>query len=396
MNKINADLLKSKIPISSVVNHLKIKRSGANYHCISPTHRDENASLSINEKENYFHCFGCGIGGSVVDLYMIQYGISFVEAVRQLAIDFNIAFYINKYSCQTSTQISTKNTVKHIKYKVGKSYNFLCKYDKYLFDERAGISESDLTALECIKMQRLERNKTIFRELYNYCHLSGLSDDVYSYLTDTRKLSDEVIRTSKFFSILNYSDTDKYLKSIFDIEELRGSGLYKDDNFIFRNTHRLLIPYLENDQIIYLRARFFDRKEHTHTSTLKYFGLRNDDLNLNTVKRFYNKDILPGLKIYDELFICEGELDCLSLLSIGLKAIAIPGVSALPLNELNSLTDYNITICFDNDLAGKLATEKLVEAFSYIGKKINIIELPEGIKDVSDFIIQRYSLKNKS
>ena len=373
------------IPIRSVLDRLNVKRSGSNYHCISPTHQDDTASMSVKDNENYFHCFGCNIGGSVIDLYMNLYGISFIEASRRLANDYNIPFdktSHSKHSKNTPDQISS------VKSHIEKSYKFLCEYDQYTFDERAGISGSDSLALQCVRTDRLERNKIIFRELYNYCNRSGICDDVYSYLVDKRKLSEDVIRTAKIFSFSNYQDINNYLKSVFDIKELRGSGLYTGNNLLFGDSHRLLIPYLEDGEIIYLRSRYFDSKSNANTSGLKYFGLKNDDLNLNTVKRFYNTDILSGLKIFDELFICEGELDSLSLLTIGLNAVAIPGVNGFSESELDSLKDYNITLCFDNDPAGKKASENLIQLFDNIGKTVNIIELPDGIKDVSDFIIK--------
>ena len=385
--------LKNIIPIRSVLDHLNVKRSGSNYHCISPAHQDDTASMSVNENKNCFYCFGCRIGGSVIDLYMNLYGISFIEASRRLANDYNIPFDKTSHSKHS---IKTPDQIPSVKSHIEKSYKFLCEYDQYLFDERAGISGSDSLALQCVRTDRLERNKIIFGELYTYCNRSGICDDVYSYLVDKRKLSEDVIRTAKIFSFSNYQDINNYLKSKFDIIELRGSGLYKDNDLIFKDSHRLLIPYLEDGEIIYLRSRYFDSKSNANTSGLKYFGLKNDDLNLNTVKRFYNTDILSGLKIFDDLFICEGELDCLSLLTIGLNAVAIPGVSSIAKSELDSLTDYNITLCFDNDPAGKKASENLIQLFDNIGKTVNIIELPDGIKDVSDFIIEKYSIKNKT
>lgn len=382
--------IKKNITIRSVLDRLNVKRSGSHYHCISPAHQDDTASMSVDFNKNLFYCFGCKAKGSVIDLYMIHYGISFIEASRRLAEDYNIPFdktSHSKHSNKTPDQTPPENL---------KSYKFLCEYDQYLFDERAGISGSDSLALQCVRSNRLERNKIIFRELYDYCMRSGICDDVYSYLVDKRKLSEDVIRTAKIFSISNYQNINTHLKSKFDIEELRGSGLYKSNDLIFRDSHRLLIPYLEDGEIIYLRSRYFDSKSNANTSGFKYFGLINDSpdsLNLNTVKRFYNTDILSGLKIYDELFICEGELDSLSLLTIGLNAVAIPGVSSIAKSELDSLTGYNITLCFDNDPAGKQASENTIKIFNNIGKTVNVLELPDGIKDVSDYITNELNKK---
>lgn len=54
------------------------RRSGANemYHCASPAHSDENASMGINEEEGVFKCYSCGVGGGKLGLVMLATGIS--------------------------------------------------------------------------------------------------------------------------------------------------------------------------------------------------------------------------------------------------------------------------------------------------------------------------------
>ncbi|MBN1536193.1 MAG: hypothetical protein JW908_05630 [Anaerolineales bacterium] len=61
---------------------LKPNGSGAIGKC--PFHDDQHPSFSVNDKENYWHCFaGCG-GGSIIDFWMKWRGIGFVEAVHEL------------------------------------------------------------------------------------------------------------------------------------------------------------------------------------------------------------------------------------------------------------------------------------------------------------------------
>lgn len=50
-----------------------------------PFHDDVSPSFSVNEKENYWHCFsGCG-GGSVIDFWMKMNEMDFGDAVKDLA-----------------------------------------------------------------------------------------------------------------------------------------------------------------------------------------------------------------------------------------------------------------------------------------------------------------------
>lgn len=50
-----------------------------------PFHDDQHASFSVNDMENYWHCFsGCG-GGSVIDFWMKLNNMTFREAVEDLS-----------------------------------------------------------------------------------------------------------------------------------------------------------------------------------------------------------------------------------------------------------------------------------------------------------------------
>ncbi len=46
-------------------------------------HNDSTASFYIDKNNNY-HCFGCGIGGDSIDLYMRLHNTTFIQAVKAL------------------------------------------------------------------------------------------------------------------------------------------------------------------------------------------------------------------------------------------------------------------------------------------------------------------------
>ena len=52
---------------------------------VCPFHDDTVASLSVNEEENYWYCFGCEKGGSIIDFWMNWRGCDFHSAVAELA-----------------------------------------------------------------------------------------------------------------------------------------------------------------------------------------------------------------------------------------------------------------------------------------------------------------------
>lgn len=72
---INWDFF-SEIPIIEIANALDIELVNRNFFCC-PAHNDKKPSASINEKENYWHCFSCGCGGN--GLSLVAYTLGFVK-----------------------------------------------------------------------------------------------------------------------------------------------------------------------------------------------------------------------------------------------------------------------------------------------------------------------------
>ena len=79
------DLL-ARIDIIDVIErHLTLKKSGANYFACCPFHGEKTPSFSISPSKQFYHCFGCGVNGNVIGFLMEYSGLSFVEAVHELA-----------------------------------------------------------------------------------------------------------------------------------------------------------------------------------------------------------------------------------------------------------------------------------------------------------------------
>lgn len=59
---------------------------------LCPFHADRNpGTFRVNLSTGGYHCFSCGArGGSIVDFTMTRHGLSFIEAVRQLRLDWGV------------------------------------------------------------------------------------------------------------------------------------------------------------------------------------------------------------------------------------------------------------------------------------------------------------------
>jgi len=79
------DLL-ARTDIAEVIGtHVELKRSGANLTGLCPFHAEKSPSFSVSPGKNLYHCFGCGAGGDAIRFLTDHLGLSFVDAVRELA-----------------------------------------------------------------------------------------------------------------------------------------------------------------------------------------------------------------------------------------------------------------------------------------------------------------------
>lgn len=73
------------------ISSFKINSEGWSQNINCPFHDDNNASFGVNLLDGQFRCFGCDEKGSIFDFHMKKHGVSFPEAVKQLAIIAGIA-----------------------------------------------------------------------------------------------------------------------------------------------------------------------------------------------------------------------------------------------------------------------------------------------------------------
>ena len=99
---------------------------------------------------------------------------------------------------------------------------------------------------------------------------------------------------------------------------------------------------------------------------------------------------------YDKVYLTEGEIDCLTLETIGLKSIAVPGITNLP-DNLQDLINIHVVIAFDNDKNGRgqEATRNTARVLKKNLIKYSVLKLPDGIKDVNDFLINEFNINKK-
>ncbi|MDP1899645.1 MAG: DNA primase [Rubrivivax sp.] len=85
------DLL-SRVDIVDVVGrHVELRRGGANFMGLCPFHTEKSPSFSVSPSKQFYYCFGCGASGDAIRFLTEHLGLSFIEAVRELAQGVGLA-----------------------------------------------------------------------------------------------------------------------------------------------------------------------------------------------------------------------------------------------------------------------------------------------------------------
>lgn len=78
--------IRDAVNILEVVGeHVVLRKTGANYMGLCPFHSERSASFSVSEQKQLYHCYGCNKGGDLFSFVMEIHGVSFPEAVEELA-----------------------------------------------------------------------------------------------------------------------------------------------------------------------------------------------------------------------------------------------------------------------------------------------------------------------
>ncbi|MDQ0314085.1 DNA primase [Amorphus orientalis] len=85
------DELRNRLPLSEVVgkrvtwDQRKSQFSKGDYWACCPFHEEKTPSFHVDDRKGFYHCFGCGASGDHLRFLTDAEGLSFPEAVEQLA-----------------------------------------------------------------------------------------------------------------------------------------------------------------------------------------------------------------------------------------------------------------------------------------------------------------------
>jgi len=310
-SKNELDIIKSKISIrSELEKKFKLVRRGKDFWCCCPFHEEKTPSCKINDESSSYYCFGCGAKGDIFTLYTDLYNYNFIDAVKEL-------------SQRAGVQINFESTKK------SKQENRI----------------EDIINISCLWFQQ---------------NLNHSSADICNKYLKERNLTKETIERFKLgFSYNSDSSLYEYLKNkSFTEEELLKSNIVKlDKSKKFRDYfyRRLIFPIMNiQGKVIGFGGRALDKSmpKYINSPESDIFKKRYLLYNLNLAKNSARKK--------NNLLICEGYMDVISLNQNGISSVVAPLGTALTEDQLNLSWIYSSkpTIMFDGDSAGIRAAYK--------------------------------------
>jgi len=80
------DEVLNRVDIVNVISpSVTLKKTGSNLQGLCPFHQEKSPSFSVSETKQFYHCFGCGAHGTAISFLMEYAGLSFVDAIEELA-----------------------------------------------------------------------------------------------------------------------------------------------------------------------------------------------------------------------------------------------------------------------------------------------------------------------
>jgi len=82
------DELRTRVTLSTLVGRTtKLTRAGREWKACCPFHNEKSPSFTVSDEKGFYHCFGCGAHGDAIRWMTDQRGLSFMDAVGELAAE---------------------------------------------------------------------------------------------------------------------------------------------------------------------------------------------------------------------------------------------------------------------------------------------------------------------
>ena len=324
----------SRTDIVQVIGrYVKLQHKGTNWLACCPFHKEKTPSFAVNQSKQFFKCFGCGEHGTAISFLMKYKGLTFPEAIKELADNLGLEVPEDRQA-------------------------------KARQEKARGLTDFLESAAEFY-------HRNLFHDVHTIEYLKG------------RGITEE---TAKKFQIGFSPDSWHGLKEIFPnqgyeepkLEEC-GLVIVKDDKRYDRFRNRVMFPIRNpRGKVIGFGARTMIAGEEP-----KYLNSPETPVYHKSQELYGLYEARDAIHKKGRAIVCEGYMDVIQLSQAGFtESVAALGTSITPehVKRLFQLSD-NVYFSFDGDAAGFKAARRAMEATLAIiteSQKAFFVMLPQG------------------
>jgi len=338
------DELRARITLSSVILRTdKLVKAGREWKGCCPFHDEKTPSFYVNDQKQFYHCFGCGAHGDVISWMTEQRGLSFIDAIKELAAEAGM-------EVPAPDPVAAKKA-----------------------EKRAELIDVTSAAQEWF-YENLRTSSG--REAIAYLERRGLEPDTlrefgFGYAPDDKQA---------LARALSYFDKEMLVNSGMRIESEDGSHYDR-----FRD--RIMLPIHDaRGRVIAFGGRILKDRD----GVAKYLNSPDTPL-FDKGRTLYNLHrAAPASRQTGRVVVVEGYMDVVALAQAGIEDVVAPLGTALTETQLEMLWRMveAPVLCFDGDAAGQRAAMRAVtRALPLLGpvRSLSIVRLPAGM-DPDDLV----------
>ncbi|MFH1083527.1 MAG: DNA primase [Pseudomonadota bacterium] len=315
---------------------VQLKKAGKNFMGLCPFHAEKAPSFTVSPDRQMFHCFGCKKGGDIFAFWMAYHGLSFLEALKDLAERYHIPIT----EAFSPSEEKKKSRLRETLLKINEMAALY--FQRTLSDAETGNPAADYL-----------KKRAISKEIISEFRL-GYAPDKWDGLT-------------------HYLEGHKI-----ELEKAGQAGLIipkKGGGYYDRFRGRVMFPIFDlRGHVIGFGGRVLD------TSLPKY-------LNTPETPVFHKGEFPYGLHASFKairqkglVVIVEGYMDLLALRRHGLDEVVATLGTALTAEHVRKVKGYTkeAVVVFDSDEAGKDAALRSLPLFLNEGLPARAVVLPDG------------------
>lgn len=358
-------LVRSKASIKDVINDsVKLRRAGGLWKGLCPFHAEKTPSFTVNEARQSYVCYGCGEHGGIIDFVMKSDGLSFPEAIHEIACRFSVDIEMTDDEPgdrERQAQLRSRREAIYSALRIACAYfeaQLRDHADAHVArDHLAKVRDLPLDGPEAVQAAlaafRIGYAPTMATSLHDHLRANGISLEIMQ-AADLAGISER--------SQLPYD----------------------------RFRHRLMFPILDTQgRVVGFSGRVLPHPvtgEITSTQG-KYVNSKETDVYRKGHVVFGLFQARTAIRRVGEALVVEGNLDVVALHARGILHAVAPLGTAMTSDHAEEIRRYapRVALFFDGDAAGTKAVSSAREPCRGAGLITRVAALPNG-HDPDSFI----------